>query len=459
MSSIKDAGTVAPDAVSTDWRESWAYLIGMQAYAYGFPTIHYTRLRFGMVARPVGVVNMPLNTFFHIPRLTDHGEQYGGSPMRDAIYSLAWLDLGPEPVVVHAPVSGERYLSLQLAEFYSDVFGYVGPSVNGGKAQTALVAGPDWQGEAPAGIDVVLRSPTPSALLFARVSTPGGDDLPAARALQQACFVKPLSDWQADRATPERRDVTPPVPADQPLADFRTMNAAMRENPPPARDEALLRQFARVGLGPYAAVELDALDEAARRGLARALVDGPKLLAQVARAGGNTKVVNGWFYGDRHWGRMAAQQDFLGRASPQCFSGILEHWVEQSTKLRSFVDADGVDLSGEHRYVLRFTRDEIPQAHAFWSITLYDERFNMIDNPIQRYSIGSLVNPGAGPLYGADGSLEIYLQHEAPASPQQQHANWLPAPKGRFNLFLRTYLPGESLMNQSYEPPPVRRVA
>jgi hypothetical protein len=442
-----------PDDVShADWRETWAYLIGMQAYAYGFPALYYTKLRFGMVRQPQGVIDTPLNTLFHVPRLSDHNDQYGGSPMRDAIYSVAWLDLCSEPVVIHAPDSGERYVSIQLAEFYSDLFGYAGPSVNGGRAQTAMVVGPQWQCEAPAGIDTVLRSPTPSAFMVARVSTPGGDDLAVARTLQQRSWVKPLSAWQQGRPAREVRDVLAPSAPDLPLADFRTMNAAMRENPPPPADEALMHQFAQVGLGPLATTALDELDAATQRGLARALVDGPKLLARGALSGGNTKQVDGWFYGDKHWGRMAAARDFLGRASPQAFSGILEHWIEQSTKLRTFVDADGDDLSGQQRYVLRFGKDEIPEARAFWSITLYDERFNMADNPIKRYGIGSLTE---GLSFGADGSLEVLLQHERPAPGLQ--ANWLPTPVGKFNLFLRSYMPGPSVMDQSYAPPPVRK--
>jgi hypothetical protein len=450
--------TVTPlDPAQADWRETWAYLIGMQAYAYGFPAIYYTKLRYGTVMKPQGVVDTPLNTLFHIPRLSDHTDLYGGSPMRDAIYSTAWLDLRNEPVVIHSPDSGERYVSIQLAEFYSDLFGYVGPSVNGGRAQTALVVGPQWQGhtkdDRPVGIDVVLRSPTPSAFLVARVSTPGGDDLAAARALQQASWVKPLSAWQSGQAGPALRDVLTPFPPTASLADFRTMNAAMSENPPPARDAALMRQFAQVGLGPLASSSIDDLDAATQRGLVRALEDGPKLLAKVALTGGNTKQVAGWFYGDRHWGRMAEAGDFLGRASPQAFSGIIEHWNEQSTKLRTFVDAQGDDLSGQHRYVLRFAKDEIPEARAFWSITLYDERFNLADNPIKRYSIGSLTE---GLAFGADGSVEILLQHERPAATQE--ANWLPTPAGKFNLFLRTYLPGPGVMDQSYVPPTVRRL-
>ena len=404
---------------NADWRENWAYLIGMQAYAYGFPAIYYAKLRFGMVRQPQGVINTPLNTLFHVPRLSDHNDQYGGSPMRDAIYSVAWLDLRDEPVVVHSPDCGLRYASTQLAGFYSDLFGYVGPSVNEGRAQTALVVGPHWNGVVPDGIDLVKRSPTPCAFLVARVSTPGGEDLPAARALQQQSWVKPLSCWQAGTKSPDIREVLIPFGADIPLADFLTMNAAMLENPAPASDDALMRQFAQVGLGPMADTPLDQLDPATQSGLARALQDGPLLLEQVALTGGNTKQINGWFYGDKNWGRMATAGDFLGRASPQAYSGILEHWIEQSTKLRTFIDADGHDLTGANRYTLHFKKDEIPDAKAFWSITLYDERFNMVGNPIDRYAIGSLTQ---GLKFGVDGSLEILLQHERPSA--EKEFNW-----------------------------------
>jgi hypothetical protein len=439
---------------TSDWREDHAYILAMQAYAYGFPALHYAKLRYGMVMRPQGVVDTPLNTFFHISTLADHTLQYGGSPYRDGLYSLAWLDLRHEPIVLKAPACGERYVSIQFAEFYSDLLGYAGGSVNGGKAQTCMVVEPGWHGEAPAGIDRVLRSATPCVFAIARVSTPGGDDLPAARAVQQQCALLPLSAWLAGTTPVPSREVLVPTPPTQPLGDFHTMHAAMCENPPPASHEALMRQFGRIGLGPYARMPISTLDEATRRGMQRALQDGPALLAKVAKAGGDTPVVNTWFWGDKNWGRMASVGDYLGRAAPQAYSGIVEHWIEQSTKLRTFTDATGQPLNGEHRYVLHFERDQIPHANAFWSITLYDERFCLVDNPIGRYSIAS--NTADLP-YNSDGSLTLYLQHEAPADAQHT-ATWLPAPRGNFNLFLRTYLPGANMLDQSYVPPALQRL-
>ena len=123
-------------------------------------------------------------------------------------------------------------------------------------------------------------------------------------------------------------------------------------------------------------------------------------------------------------------------------------------KLRAHHDGDGQLLDGaKANYTLHFTRDQIPAAKAFWSITLYNEEYDLVENPIARYSRGSV---DKGMRFDKDGGLTLYLQ---PIPPAKQHlANWLPTPRGPFNLFLRAYLPGEALQEQRYSPPPVRRV-
>jgi len=92
----------------------------------------------------------------------------------------------------------------------------------------------------------------------------------------------------------------------------------------------------------------------------------------------------------------------------------------------------------------------LPKAKSFWSITLYDEHYDLAANDINRYSRGS---QDTDLKYGADGSLELYIQSDPP--PEQQRSNWLPAPKGPFNLFLRAYLPDDDLIKQTYVRPAV----
>ena len=454
--STKSEKVSAGITAATDWREDYAYIVGIQAYIYGYPALLYARNRYYMVEEPTGIIDTPINSFFHVQRLSDSNDKYSASTNNDTIYSVAWIDLRDEPMVMHAPQGDGRYIDVELADFYSDLFGYVSPHMHGGKAITYLIVGPDWNGPIPEGkFDGVHRSPTPWVFAVGRVYTSGGDDLATALDIQSQLDLAPLSQWNSGvRKASTARDVLDMHSAkEDPLADFRTMNAAMRENPPPERDAAFMREFARVGLGPLADVSLDDLDEQTRKGLQRALMDGNTLLDKLADAGGDTKVVNNWFYGDKNWGRMAERGDFLGRASPQAYAGLIEHWVEMAAKLRTFTDAEGQALTGNNRYLLRFEKDQVPTARAFWSITVYDDKFNLAENDFDKYLVSST---SKDLVYGEDGSLEIYLQQDQPD--EALRANWIPLPKGDFNLFFRFYLPNQSMIDQTYEPPPVRRV-
>lgn len=119
---------------------------------------------------------------------------------------------------------------------------------------------------------------------------------------------------------------------------------------------------------------------------------------------------------------------------------------------RTNVDGDGHALSGEHNYTMHFPPGGLPPNNAFWSLTMADfssgakERF--VANSINRYS----VSDRSGLVPNADGSADIYVQNAAPAG---HESNWLPAPSGKFRLWLRVYLPGAVILNGDYTVPPV----
>ena len=153
-----------------------------------------------------------------------------------------------------------------------------------------------------------------------------------------------------------------------------------------------------------------------------------------------------------HWGRTAQSNEFLTRAGTQSQAGMQEHHIEEVVKLRSYLDSTNKPYNGDgNRYVMRFEPGQIPKVKSFWSITLYDEEYNLSANEINRYSLGT--KDAKSLVFGKDGSLEIYIQSNRPSA--DKVANWLPAPKGPFNLFLRTYLPDESLIKQTWVPPAV----
>ena len=115
------------------------------------------------------------------------------------------------------------------------------------------------------------------------------------------------------------------------------------------------------------------------------------------------------------------------------------------------VDEAGKKLSGDHNYIMHFLPGQLPPNKAFWSLTMGDAKNRFVANPLNRYS----VSDRSGLAQNPDGSVDIFIQNVAPAG----HAsNWLPAPLGRFILWLRVYIPGEAILHGEYTVPPVGEV-
>lgn len=115
-------------------------------------------------------------------------------------------------------------------------------------------------------------------------------------------------------------------------------------------------------------------------------------------------------------------------------------------------DAQGERLDGSRAYTLTFAAGEVPLVDGFWSLTIYDPERFFVQNESGRYSLGTKTS---GLQYGSDGSLTIYIQHERP-DPERQ-PNWLPAPRGAFEMTIRTYWPKSEVNDGGWEPPAVSR--
>jgi hypothetical protein len=448
--------TSTPVAAIEDWREQYAYTLGMQAYIYGFPYLYMSEVRWGQVAVKIDPnLNLPhaaINHFWHSQVMGGPESQAGGSPNNDTLYSIAWLDLLKEPLILSVPDVGNRYYTIEIASFDSDNFAYVGMRTTGTKAGNYAIVGPSWKGELPTGVQKLTPSRTPSAFILGRTLLRGPDDLPAIHAVMAQYKLTPFSLWGKPGATaPESYDALKPFDrkTDR-LADWKTMNATMAENPPPSRHGLLLNQFAQIGIGP--GLDVDRLDEATKRGLARAAIDGRNLLDAAIRQGARQKNVNGWNYPPPDMGRAGDKDDFLLRAALQSMWGIVANDPAEAIYLNTSTDPNGQQLTGANRYVIHFPTGGLPEVKAFWSITLYDARHNLVANPIKRYALGDRDKL----KFNANGSLDIYIQNESPSADKQP--NWLPAPNGEFNLVLRSYLPSAAIQEQRWTPPPVQKL-
>ena len=102
-------------------------------------------------------------------------------------------------------------------------------------------------------------------------------------------------------------------------------------------------------------------------------------------------------------------------------------------------DSSGQTLDGsKHQYTITFPAGQLPPVNAFWSVTMYDGKTQLlIENPINRYLINSPML--ADMQNNADGSLTIYIQKDSPG--KDKEANWLPAPNGPVYMVMRLYWP------------------
>ena len=242
----------------------------------------------------------------------------------------------------------------------------------------------------------------------------------------------------------------PIEPEQDPIGPFKTLNAMLAENPPPAHHEVLMGQFAHVGIGP--GLDLDEQPEAVKQGLVRAELIGMALLKQQFLSGDWAHIVHGWRYPPPEIGRYG--DDFLLRAADQSMAGIMCNDPDEGVYLVNFNDADGEKYKAEHRYRIRFDADNMPPVDSFWSLGMYGTDLNLVANPIDRYSIGDRT---AGLKKDPDGGLTIHLQAEAPEG--DEAANWLPTPsEGEWFAILRLYRPRPEVIDATWECPPIERL-
>jgi hypothetical protein len=412
---------------------------GLMAYLYGMPTVLLRET----------VARYPKNSLYGLGRLAGPSAKTVVAPNHDTLYSVSRLDLTAEPIVIDAPATHGRYSVVQLLDADTNAFAYIGAGADRDHASTVLVAPPDWHGAAPAGVRVV-RSPTKIVWYLGRTLISDDADTAAANDLMRQYSATPLSAWlQGARATeqvvphaPERHVTTVP----KGLAFYDALGAAMAIDPPREADACAAAYFAGAGI---AAGQTDAV---ARRGLTAAATAGARLVdAAVDRtrrstAGGH----NGWtvLLGDiADFGTDYANRAVIARV------GLASNTPPQAIYPTADSDSTGRRLSGAHRYVITFKKGQLPPVRAFWSLTMYDDTLALSANRIDRYALGDRTK---GLRYGKDGSLTIYVQHAPPRG--RKTSNWLPAPSGRFVLYLRLYEPKPAAAQDRWMPPAIQRV-
>jgi hypothetical protein len=428
-------------------KEKQALHMGTLAYVWGFPMVDMSRQMHNESHRiaPAQPVVAPVNQFFRNENLitpTTAGELR--APNSDTLYLSGWFDLSKEPILVQAPDTAGRYYTLAVTDFFNEVT-HLGRRTTGTSAQSFALIGPKWNGTLPAGVKPV-RLATQTVWILGRVAVRGAADLPAARALLREFWSVPLSLWDPKNRVSELSSVTEAQRADPmaSLAYFEWLNLWLRNNAPRPGEEAIVRMFDQIGIGPNSNFRADQLDPATRRGLEAAIAEGQALLRASSQQP-LRDVRNGWIF---PLGLADYGENYLMRAAV-AFGGYANR-PEETVYAARTVDDRGQLMTGKNRYRLRFAPGSLPPVGAFWSVTAYELRsFSLIENAIQRYAIGDRT-PGLA--LESDGSLVIEISKNPPPN---GIANWLPVGDGPFSLVVRMYEPDISILDGRYRLPPL----
>lgn len=436
-----------------------AEALAIDAYVYGYPlvTMEMTRRVMTNVAAPKGT-RAPMGHLIRMRTYPDASFRDVTAPNADTLYTTAWLDVGDEPWILRLPDAAGRYYLMPMLDGWTEVFEVPGKRTTGTGPQTYAITGPGWKGELPDGV-VRYDSPTSLVWLLGRIYCTGTpEDYAAVHALQDDVAVFPLSAWgkpytpppgRVDPAIDEKTPVREQVNALPIEAYFSLLAALLERNPPSPADAPMVEKLAQLGIVAGQPFELAKLGPDAAQALAgvpKAAV--AKIMAAFADAGTHE---NGWVFTTRtgHYGT-----DYLNRALITAI-GLGANRPQDAVYPTTETDAQGQPYSGANRYVMRFAKGQLPPAEAFWSLTMYDDQYFFVDNPLDRYTLSSRNELRANP----DGSVDLYLQHESPGPDKE--SNWLPAPAGRFIPMLRLYWPREapppSILDGSWRIPAIEK--
>jgi hypothetical protein len=446
--------------------EQEALAIATDAYLYFYPlvTMDVTRKQLTNVEPGKGLGG-PMNSFANISTFPTADIRAVVRPNFDTLYSSAYLDMTKEPVVVSVPDTAGRYYLIPMLDMWTDVFASPGWRTTGTQAGNFLIVPLNWRPDLRERIveefklpreTQVIDAPTPLVWIIGRTKTDGPSDYAAVNKIQAGFKVTPLTEWGKPAKTPEVKidasidmKTAPKVQVDTMAGEKYFSYAAelLKTNPPHITDQPILAQMKRIGIEPGKRFEIARTDPAVKKAIEAAPDAAKKLMAW--KVASLARVANGWsmntdtmgVYGNYYLKRAIVSQLGLGANLP-----------EDAIYPLNLADNTGKPLDGANKYTITFEKGAAPPVNAFWSVTLYDSEGFQVANSLNRFAVSSWM-----PFkYDSDGSLTLYVQNEAPGNGND--ANWLPAPKGPFNLTMRLYAPRSDALTGKWNPPPVTKV-
>lgn len=431
------------------------------AYIYAYPLVlmDVTRQQTTNVPNATVVpMRAPINQFAHFRSYPKADSRDVVRFNFDTLYSFAWVDLSQGPMILSVPDTNGRFYLVPTLDMWTDVFASVGARTTGTQAGHYAYVPPGWTGTLPEGV-TRIQAPTSMIWMMGRTQTNGPSDYGNVHKIQDSMKLTPLTSWGKDYTPPANLpvdagfdDKTTPLVQVQNMSGvdfFKHFAELLKKYPPHANDYPILFRMRALGIEPgrdWDASKLDAKTTALINDGAKAALSD---IVSFLKRGGEGTHVNGWNIATDNMGTYGTS--YLQR-SLVALAGLGANLPADAVYPAAFVDGDGKQLNGANKYVLHFSKEQLPPADAFWSLTMYDEQGFQVPNPIDRFAIGD-----RDPLkFNADGSLDLYLQSTSPGTDKE--SNWLPTPaSAAIQPTLRLYSPRASVMDGTWVPPAIKR--
>jgi hypothetical protein len=435
--------------------------IAEQAFVYAFPMVMgYAIFYEYFVDKSSGQYKTSINQLFNEANVFTPKDTAVVTPNSDTPYSFIAADLRAEPIVLTVPaIEKGRYYSIQLVDQYTFNYGYIGSRATGNGAGSFMVAGPAWEGETPPGIKKVFRSETDFSLAIYRTQLFNPADIDNVKKIQAGYKAQPLSQFLNQPAPPPAPEVKW-AKIDKTLAEadpFGYLAFLLQFCPPvgAAKEEIPLRaKFAKIGIEAGKPFPIEKLTPEQKAELEMGAKSGlEKIKQRVATLGKNE---NGWRVATSGFGDRAVYKGDWTLRAAAAMAGIYGNDAVEALYPLLTTDSEGNKPdAGQNNYTLTFPAGQLPPANAFWSVTMYDGKTQLlVANPIDRYLINSPMLPTL--KKNPDGSLTIYMQKDSPGSDKE--SNWLPAPNGPIYVAMRLYWPKEAALKGAWKPPAVVKV-
>jgi hypothetical protein len=417
-----------------------AKAIAEEGFIYGLPIVmNYAVMYEYSVDKNSGQYKAPFNQIKNEARVYTYKDTAVITPNSDTPYSLLWLDLRAEPIVLSVPaVEKARYYSVMLCDGNTFNYGYIGSRATGSEAGDYMVVGPNWQGATPPGIKKVFQSTTQFSAAAYRTQLFNAEDMPNVEKVQAGYKVQALSAYLKQPTTTAAAAIDFPK-IDKELVKknfFEYLDFALQFAPAGPEERVIREKLARIGVGPGKTFDFKDLPLEHKLEIGLGMKDGEEKVEKYLASG--QKDVNGWKIGSLFGDRQFYSGDWLKRAAA-AKGGIYGNDAAEAVYPMTKTLASGEPLDGsKNNYTLTFLAGQFPPVNAFWSVTMYDGKTQLlIENPISRYLINSPMQPGM--KMNPDGSLTLYIQNKSPGADKE--SNWLPAPNDTIYLVMRLYWP------------------